>query len=404
MYWEFANRLKKLPPYLFVEIDNMKREARRKDMDLINLGIGDPDFETPEPIVNEMKKAISDPENQHYPLGEGLIEFRKAAAIWCRKRFNINLDPEDEILALIGSKEGLGHVPMAFINPGDVVLVPNPAYPVYNSATIFAEGIPYMMPLFAENDWLPDLSKVPQSILKKTKMMFLNYPNNPTSAIANKNFFGEVVRFAKKYNIIICHDAAYSEIYFDNKKPVSFLEISGAKDVAIEFHSLSKTFNMTGWRIGFAVGNKNLIKGLAKVKSNLDSGVFHAIQKASIVALNLPQKITDDIRKIYEDRRNFFANELQKIGWKVQKSSASFYFWIKIPDKYGSSSTSFAKLLLEKYGIVATPGVGFGKYGEGYIRMTITAEKARLKEAVNRLRGLGDCPRFTERSSSGTRQ
>lgn len=382
MCYEFADRLNKLPPYLFVEIDKLKRSAIQKGIDLIDLGIGDPDMETPKPIVDEMKKAVSDPSNQHYPLGEGLIEFRKTVAKWYKKRFNVNLNPDTEVLALIGSKEGLGHFPLAFVSPGDVVLVPDPAYPVYNSATIFAGGIPYIMPLLSSKNFLPDLSKIPDKILKKTRMMFLNYPNNPTGAVADKNFFKEVVKFAKKYNIIVCHDAAYSEIYYDNKKPISFLEIPGSKDVGIEFHSLSKTFNMTGWRIGFAVGNQKLISGLNKVKSNLDSGVFHAIQRASIVALNLPDRVTDSIRKVYEERRNVLVDRLKSLGWQVKKPLATFYFWLKIPDKFGTDSMKFAKLLLSQHGIVVTPGIGFGKYGEGYIRMTMMGSGLNFQQNI----------------------
>jgi len=326
-----ADRLKKLPPYLFIEIDKMKKKAQEEGVDIIDLGIGDPDLPTFTPIIDKMSEEIKKAENHRYPLGTGLKDFKISVAKWYEKRFNVPLSPNDEVLALIGSKEGIGHIPLSFINPGDLVLVPDPGYPVYKGGVIFAGGIPYIMPLLEENNYLPSLKRIPIKVLKKAKMIFLNYPNNPTSSVATKEFFEEVIYFAKKYNIIVCHDAAYSEVYYDGVKPISFLEIKGSKDVGVEFHSFSKTFNMTGWRIGWVVGNKEIISGLAKIKENLDSGVFHAIQRAAITALNLPDEFTDNLRKTYQERRDCLVNGLKSIGWQVNNPMATFYVWVKVP-------------------------------------------------------------------------
>lgn len=381
--FETADRLRQLPPYLFIEIDKLKKKALSDGADLIDLGIGDPDLPTLAPIVEELAQACRDPKNHPYPLGRGLVSFRIAVANWYKQRFGIILDPETEVLILIGSKEGIGHIPLAFVNPGDKVLIPDPGYPVYRASTIFAGGIPEIMPLRPENDWLPDFDSIQPDVLEKAKLMFLNYPNNPTSAIAGPEFFKKAVEAAQKNNFIICHDAAYSEIYFDSEKPSSFLQTEGARETGIEFHSLSKTFNMTGWRVGFAVGNREALSGLADIKSNLDSGQFHALQVAGIKALGLPESYTDDLRSIYKERRDILVNGLKNIGWEANNPHATFYVWCKVPHHY--SSTEFASLLLTKTDIVATPGVGFGKYGEGYIRFSITSKKERLVEAVNRL-------------------
>ncbi len=390
---ERAERLKKLPPYLFIEIDKMKRKAKEDGMDLVDLGIGDPDLPTLKPIIEEMQKEIWDAGNHQYPLGSGLKDFRVAAAAWYKRRFGGDFDPETEVMALIGSKEAIGHLPLAFINPGDVVLIPDPGYPVYNAGTIFAEGVPYIMPLLEENNFLPDFDKIPAGILKKAKLMFINYPNNPTAAIAPVSFYEKVAAFAKKNNIIVCHDAAYSEMFYDGTKTMSFFNAAGAREVGIEMFSFSKTFNMTGWRLGYAIGNKELIAGLASVKGNLDSGQFHAIQRAGIAALNLPDKWTDELRLTYEKRRNVLVAGLRSLGWSVNNPKATFYVWVKVPEKFanqhknsGSISGELVKFLLQNCGIVTTPGVGFGKYGEGYIRMTICTTEERLKEAVRRLK------------------
>lgn len=381
---KFSDRLKKLPPYLFAEIDKAKRQARAKGRDIIDLGIGDPDQPTPSHIIEALYKAALDPNNHHYALDSGMPQFREAIAKWYRKRFKVKLDLEIEILPLIGSKEGIAHIPLAFVNSGDYVLVPDPCYPPYRNGTIFAGGVPYLMPLLAENDFLPDLSKIKNDILRKVKLIFLNYPNNPTGAVADGEFYKKAIDFAHKNNILICHDAAYSEISFDGYCPMSILELDGAKDVAIEFHSLSKTFNMTGWRIGWACGNRKAIEGLAKVKSNIDSGIFQAIQLAGIAALDGPQASIKQVNRIYKERRDALVNGLNSLGWRVSRPKATFYVWAKALPGY--NSTNLAKALLEKADIIVTPGVGFGKYGEGYIRMALTVPKERIKVAIQRIK------------------
>ncbi|MDI6785523.1 MAG: LL-diaminopimelate aminotransferase [bacterium] len=380
---EESKRIKELPPYLFVKIDNMKNEALKKGMDLIDLGIGDPDQETPSFIIKAFEEAIKNGKHHHYPSNYGLIDLRIAISQWYKERFQVNLNPENEILPLIGSKEGIGHIPLAFVNPGDIVLVPNPAYPVYQAATTLAGGQSYDIPLLEENGFLPNLDNIDPFILKKSKMLFLNYPNNPTGAVANKEYFEKVVKFAKRNNIIVCHDAAYTEIYFDQQKPLSFLEIEEAKEVGIEFHSFSKTYCMTGWRIGFAVGNSKIIKGLAKVKSNLDSGVFQAIQMSAIAALKKSHDFVNNLCKIYQERRDIIVDGLNKLNWETKKPKATFYIWIKVPPGYTSSE--LCKTLIEKIGIITTPGIGFGRHGEGYIRAALTVDKNRLQEAIIRL-------------------
>lgn len=382
MQIQYAERIRTLPPYLFAAIDQMKREAIAKGADLIDLSIGDPDIPTPKHIVEAMKKAVENPEHHRYPSYEGMLSYRQAVARWYKRRFNVELDPEKEVLSLIGSKEGIGHIPLAFIDPGDVVLVPSPGYPVYPVGTKFAGGIPYFMPLKEENDFLPDLNAIPEDVRKKAKLMFINYPNNPTSADAEAKFFKEVIEFAKKYNIIICHDAAYSEVYFE-EKPISFMEIDGAKEVGIEFHSLSKTYNMTGWRIGYAVGNKDIIAGLGKVKTNLDSGVFQAIQEASIVALDTDDSILKEIRDTYRERRDILYEGLRSKGFDLKKPNSTFYLWVKVPR--GTNSIDFVAKLLKEAEVLCTPGVGFGEHGEGYIRFALTQPKERIKEAVERI-------------------
>ena len=381
---QLADRVKNLPPYLFATIDKMKDEALAKGVDLINLSIGDPDVPTPAHIVEAMQAAVTRAEHHQYPSYEGMLAFRAAVADWYKSRFNVTLDPKTEVLSLIGSKEGIGHIPLAFVNPGDVVLVPSPGYPVYPVGTLFAGGESYLMPLLEENSYLPDFTAIPEDVLKRARLMFLNYPNNPTSAGAPKSFYEDAIALAKKHNIIICHDAAYSEVYFDGEKPMSFLELDGAKEVGIEFHSLSKTYNMTGWRIGFAVGNAQILAGLGKIKSNLDSGVFQAVQEASIVALKTDDAVLADLRKIFEERRDVMYEGLTSLGLKVQKPKATFYLWAKVPQGYDSSS--FVAHLLNNAGVLGTPGVGFGAPGEGYIRFALTKPVERIKEAVERIK------------------
>ena len=384
---EPAGRIKTLPPYLFAAIDEMKKKAIARGVDIINLGIGDPDLPTPAPIVERMRQEAGNPKHHQYPSYEGMLSFRQAVADWYKRRFGVSLDPADEVLALIGSKEGIGHVPLAFVDPGDVVLVPSPGYPVYPVGTSFAGGTSYMMPLTKANHFLPDLQAIPRDVARKAKLMFLNYPNNPTSVTAGRDFFTRVVEFANEHKIIVCHDAAYSEVYYDGRKPASFLEADGAKEVGVEFHSLSKTFNMTGWRIGFAVGNKQVLAGLGKVKSNLDSGVFQAVQEAGIVGLRDGDALAEGIRSVYQERRDVLLPGLKRIGLDVEPLHAAFYVWVTVPK--GFTSAAFTAHLLEKAGIVTTPGNGFGEAGEGYVRMTLCTTKERLLEAVSRMEKVG---------------
>ncbi len=384
MIIETADRLKTLPPYLFAEIDRLKGEAVKKGIDIIDLSIGDPDIPTPGHIVDAMKVAVEKPEHHRYPSYTGMLTFRQAVAEWYSKRFNVSLAPENEVVSLIGSKEGIGHIPLAFVNPGDIVLCPTPSYPVYPIGTMFAGGTPYFMPLKEENSYFPDFSSIPSDIAKKAKLMFLNYPNNPTSAVATTDFFKEAIEFAFKHGIIICHDAAYTEMYYDNRKPVSFLETDGAMDVGIEMHSLSKTYNMTGWRIAFAVGNKDVIAGLGKIKTNIDSGIFQAIQEAGIAALKSDESVLTELRDIYQTRRDVLYNGLVELGLTSLKPMATFYLWTTTPDGYTSSD--FTSFLLEKTGVLTTPGNGFGDPGEGYIRFALTVSSERLKEGIERIK------------------
>ncbi len=384
---EVATRIKTLPPYLFAAIDKMKQEALARGVDIINLGIGDPDLPTPTPIIESLALAAKNPKHHQYPSYEGMLSFRKAVADWYRRRFNVTLDPANEVLTLIGSKEGIGHVHLAFVDPGDIVLVPSPGYPVYPVGTSFCGGVSHIMPLTKANGFLPDLTAIPKDVAKKAKLMWLNSPNNPTSVIMSTDYFKRVVEFAQEHQIIVCHDAAYSEIFYDGKRPASFLEVDGAKDVGVEFHSLSKTYNMTGWRLGFAVGNKDVLAGLGRVKSQLDSGVFEAIQAAGITALGLDDSVTDGLRTIYQERRDTLVPGLKKLGLEVDPPPAAFYIWVTVPKGY--TSASFTAHLLEKAGIVTTPGNGFGAPGEGYIRMTVCTTKERLAEAVERIKKAG---------------
>jgi len=381
-----ADRLKKLPPYLFAEIDRIKKEAVAKGRDIIDLGVGDPDQPTPMHIIEQLFKAAQDPSNHGYAMDMGLLKLRETIAGWYSRRFDVTLDPDTEVLPLLGSKEGIAHIPLAFVNQGDEVLVPDPCYPPYKSGTIFAGGTPYLMPLLAENDFLPDLKAIDPQVAQRAKIMFLNYPNNPTSAVATEDFYKKAIEFANQNNIIICHDAAYSEMSYDGYKPLSFLEIDGAKEVGVEFHSLSKTYNMTGWRLGFASGNKDVIAALRTVKSNIDSGIFRAVQFAGIMALESDQSHIDGLNAMYQKRRDVLVDGLNGLGWKVEKPKATFYVWIPVPPGY--TSRELARTLLEKVDIVATPGVGFGPNGEGFIRMTLTVPEERLGEAVDRIKRL----------------
>ncbi|MBW2023020.1 MAG: LL-diaminopimelate aminotransferase [Deltaproteobacteria bacterium] len=381
--FERAERLQKLPPYLFKAIDEKKAEVRARGVDIIDLGVGDPDIPTPPHIVEELKRAAEDPANHKYPSYSGMMEYRETVAEWYKNRFGVALDPHKEVVSLIGSKEGIAHFPLAFVNPGEVVLVPSPAYPVYGISTLFAGGEPYVMALREENDFLPDLESIPPEVLGKAKVMFINYPNNPTSATVEKEFFERVVDFAKKNEVIVCHDAAYTEMAFDGYRPPSFLEVEGAKDVGIEFHSLSKTYNMTGWRIGFAVGNSEAVGGLGAIKTNIDSGAFQAVQLAAIKALTGPQDCVEEMRNIYKERRDLMVQGLNEVGLQVNKPKATFYLWVKVPEGY--TSAEITTRLIEEAGVVVTPGNGFGEPGEGYFRIALTQNKERLAAALDRI-------------------
>ena len=382
--FEKADRLRKLPPYLFKEIDRKKAEAIAQGVNIIDLGVGDPDLPTPPHIIEALKRAVEDPAHHRYPSYSGMNDFKEAVAQWYRKRFGVELDPHSEVVSLIGSKEGIAHFPLAFINPGDVALVPTPAYPVYHIATLFAGGESFFMPLLGENNFLPDLDMIPDEIAAKAKIMFINYPNNPTSAVADIEFFSRVVRFAMDREIVVCHDAAYTELAFDGYRPPSFLEIEGAKDVGLEFHSLSKTYNMTGWRIGFAVGNRQAIEGLGAIKSNIDSGVFQAVQMAGVESLRGDQSCVREMVEVYTKRRDLMVKGLNDAGFQVEPPKATFYLWVKVPEGY--TSGQLASRVLEEAGLVVTPGNGFGEPGEGYFRIALTQTRERLAEAIRRLK------------------
>jgi LL-diaminopimelate aminotransferase len=383
---EQADRLKALPPYLFAELDRMKAQVAAKGIDIISLGVGDPDLPTFPNIINSLKKAVDNPVNHQYPSYEGMLIFREAVAQWYSDRFGVKLDPVSEVVSLIGSKEGIAHAPLAFVNPGDIVLCPDPGYPVYSIGTMFAGGESYIMPLLEENSFLPDLSAIPADVLARARMMFLNYPNNPTSAGTTRDFFEDVIALALKHNILVCHDAAYTEVYYDGDRPISFLEIPGADEVGIEFHSLSKTYNMTGWRIGWACGNSEAISALGKIKTNIDSGIFQAVQEAGIEALQGDQKPVDELRKIYQSRRDLACDFLSKKGFSFKVPGATFYLWIRTPE--GLSSAQFAGRVLTETGVVLTPGNGFGDHGEGFFRISLTVSEERLQEALDRIENL----------------
>jgi len=382
-----SKRLDRIPPYLFAEIDRKVDEARAKGIDIINLGIGDPDKPTPEHIISEMHKAIDDPETHNYPPYQGTQAFRKACADWMKNRFGAELNPDKEILALIGSKEGIAHVFLGFVDPGDYTLVPDPGYPVYRNATILAGGTAHLMPINPKNNYLPDLDKIPEDIAKNSKLMFLNYPNNPTGAVANIEYFKEVVDFANKYDILICHDQAYCEMTYDGYVAPSFLQIPGAKERCIEFFSHSKTYNMTGWRIGWAAGGAEAIKALGTIKNNIDSGAFKAIQRSGIEALNAPQCELDALNKMYQGRRDIMIEGLRELGWDIQPNKATFYMWLPTPK--GMNAVDFVSVMLEKAHIVVPPGTGYGPNGEGFFRIALTVEEKRLREALKRMKDAG---------------
>ena len=378
-----AQRIQSIPPYLFARIEQKIDEARSRGVDIISLGIGDPDLPTPDFVIEEMARQIKIPANHQYPSSIGALDFRKAVADYYARRFHVELDPKTEICALIGSKEGIANINYCYVNPGDVNLVPDPGYPVYGIATMLAGGKSYTMPLSEENGFLPDLDAIPEDVARKAKLLFLNYPNNPTGAVATPEFYEKAVAFAKKYDILICHDAAYAEMTYDGYIAPSILETPGAKDVAIEFNSLSKPFNMTGWRIGFVVGNSQAVSTLARYKSNVDSGAFQAIQYAGIAGLKNMEPTVEYLKGVYSARRNIMIKGLRTMGWQIEKPKATFYVWAKVPS--GFTSAEFAEDVFEKCAVIITPGNGYGEYGEGYFRATLTVQEDRMQEAMDRM-------------------
>jgi len=381
-----AQRLGRIPPYLFAEIDRKVQQKKKAGVDVISLGIGDPDLPTPTRIVSVLQEAAADPANHRYPSYFGLAELRDAIAGWYRQRFEVSLDPSTEILPTLGSKDGISHAPLALVDPGDVVLAPDPGYTVYATGAIMAGADPYVMPLTAANHWLPDLDAIPEEVAKRARLMWLNYPNNPTAAVAGREFLEKAVEFCRRNDIVLCHDAPYSEICFDSYRPLSLFEIPGAKEVGLEFHSLSKTFNMTGWRIGWVCGRADLVGLIGQLKTNIDSGIFQAVQWAAIEALNGGEEETHAANEIYARRHRLVADTLNSLGWSIKPPRATFYVWAPVPDGY--DSIGFAGHVLDQVGVNITPGVGFGAHGEGYFRLSVTAPDARLEEAMTRLRKL----------------
>ena len=381
-----AQRLGRIPPYLFAEIDRKVQEKKKAGVDVISLGIGDPDLPTPQRIVSVLQEAAADPANHRYPSYFGLADLREAIAGWYRERFDVGLEPNAEILPTLGSKDGISHVALALVDPGDVVLAPNPGYTVYATGAIMAGADPHVMPLTLENDWLPDLDAIPNDVAKRARLMWLNYPNNPTAAVAGREFLERAVEFCRAHDIVLCHDAPYSEIAFEGYRPLSLFEIPGAREVGLEFHSLSKTFNMTGWRIGWVCGRADLVGLIGQLKTNIDSGIFQAVQWAAIEALNGGEEETRAACEIYARRHHLVADTLNSLGWKIKPPRATFYVWAPVPAGY--DSIGFASHVLDQVGVNITPGVGFGAHGEGYFRLSVTAPDARLEEAMTRLRKL----------------
>lgn len=376
-------RIEKLPPYIFEEIDRLQAEAIREGKDIISLGVGDPDEPTPDDIVATLYSAVTNPIHHRYPPYSGTRQFRQAVSTWYDRRFGVTLNPETEVLALIGSKEGIAHMTMGWAGPEDLVLIPDPSFPVYRISTIFAGAESYFLPLEEENGWLPDLDAVPDSVAKRATLLYLNYPNNPTGATADLDFFERAVWFAKRHDLALCHDLAYSEVAFDGYRPPSVLQIPEAKAVAVEFHSLSKTFNMTGWRLGMAVGSQRLLENLRLIKMNVDSSQFGAIQQAGAEALLGSDAGVRGRASLYQARRDLLVDALQRRGLRPLIPKASFYVWCPVP--VGFTSMEFALHLLQQIGVVTVPGIGFGQCGEGYVRFSLTVADHRLQEAVARV-------------------
>ncbi len=380
---KMSKRVENLPPYLFVEISRKIAEKRAKGEDVISFAIGDPDIPTPPHIIERLCQAAQDPANHRYPETESLPELRRAVAEWYKKRFDISLDADSEILPLIGSKEGIVHIALCFIDPEDIALVPDPNYPPYPMGTILAGGRPYYMPLTEENNFLPDLNAIPADVLNKARLLWINYPNNPTGAVADLDFFNRVVEFARQHNLAVCHDGPYTEVAFDGYQPVSFMQAEGAREIGVEFHSLSKSYNMTGWRIGMVVGNAEMIDALKRVKSNIDSGIPQAIQYAAIEALTGPQDCIREHNAVYQRRRDLIVDTLNSIGVRAKAPKAGLYIWAEVPEGY--TSMDFASELLEKVGVVVTPGIGYGQNGEGYVRLSLTIPDGGLVKGLSRL-------------------
>jgi len=381
-----ASRLGLLPPYLFAELDRLKKEVQEKGVDVISLGIGDPDLPTPSHIVESLRKAAGDAKNHRYSDYEGIERYRASAAAWYKRRFDVSLDYRREVCALLGSKEGIANFATAVVDPGDIVLIPDPGYPVYFSGCVFNAGEPYFIPLRKQNGFLPDLDSIPSEVARRAKLLWLNYPNNPTTATADLPFFKHAVQFCLKNSIILAHDLAYSEIAYDGYRAPSILEIPEARECAIEFHSLSKTCSMTGWRIGFAVGNADAVRALGRVKTNMDSGPFQAIQEAAITALEGGDEKLHEYCAIYKARRDLMVAALRKLGLVCESPKATFYLWAEVPRGY--TSVSFTERLLREAGVLTTPGSGFGKAGEGFVRFSLTVPSERLREAANRVEAL----------------
>ncbi len=380
---KFADRVGQVPPYLFVQISRKIAEKQAQGIEVISFGIGDPDIATPDSVVAALRESALDPLNHRYAESDGLPMFRRAVAEWYERRFGVSLDPNTEVLSLIGAKEGIGHVALCFIEPGDIALIPDPSYPVYSVGTLFAGGESYTMPLSEENGWLPDLDAIPEDVARKATVMWLNYPNNPTGATAELDYFQRVVDFAKKHEIAVMHDACYTEVTYDGYRPSSFLQAEGAKDVGLEFHSLSKTYNMTGWRLGMAVGNAEMIDKLMIVKSNLDSGVPQAVQLMGIEAMGLPQAAIDERNTVYQRRRDRITAALREIGLEVRLPKASLYIWARVPEGY--TSAAFSERLLEERDVLVSPGTGYGRCGEGYVRLSLTVPDVEIEKALERL-------------------
>jgi LL-diaminopimelate aminotransferase len=380
-----AKRIEKLPPYLFAEISRKIAEKRAQGVDVVSFAIGDPDIPTPSHVIDALCQAARDPANHRYPETDGLPDLRRAIARWYEQRFDVSLDPDREVLPLIGSKEGIGHIALCFIDPGDLALVPDPGYPVYSVGTMFAGGDCYFMPLTEENDFLPDLEAIPETVARRARLMWISYPNNPTGAVAEIDFFERVVRFARKHDIAVCHDAPYTEVAFDGYRPVSFLQATGAREVGVEFHSFSKSYNMTGWRIGMVVGNATMVDALMRVKSNLDSGIPQAIQRMAIAAFEGPQDCIAEHNAVYQRRRDRLVAALTRMGLRVRPPKASLYLWARLPE--GRTSLEFASRLLDDIGVVVTPGIGYGPHGEGYVRLSLTIPDEQMEEGLRRLAG-----------------